>query len=77
MDVAILLGEPIKRPKNVPVFEKVCFSNMGTFVDYFFDIKKMPQAKWMYLDVVSKYPTTSSKYKFKEYCFPDFFRDIF
>ena len=32
MDVAILLGEPIRRPKNIPMFEKVCFSNMGTFL---------------------------------------------
>ena len=38
MDVAILLGEPIRRPKNIPMFEKVCFSNMGAFVDDLFDI---------------------------------------
>ena len=40
MDVAILLGEPIRRPKNIPMFEKVSFSNMGTFFDDFLDILK-------------------------------------
>ena len=40
MDVAILLGGAIRRPKNLPMFEKVCFSNMGTFFDDCFDILK-------------------------------------
>ena len=43
-----------KKAKKLPMFEKVCFSNMGTFFDDFFDIfKKVPQAKWMYLKVLS------------------------
>ena len=54
MDVAILLGEAIRRPKNPSVFKKVCFSNMGTFFDDLFDIsKKVPPAKWRYLKVLS------------------------
>ena len=40
MDVAILLGEPIRRPKNIPMFEKVCFPNMVTFLDDVFYIFK-------------------------------------
>ena len=38
MDVAILLGEAVKRLKNLPMFEKVCFSNMGTVFGDLVDI---------------------------------------
>ena len=40
MDVAILLGEPIQRPKKLPMLENICFSNMVAFFDDFSDIFK-------------------------------------
>ncbi len=70
MDVAILLGDPIFDKKNPGMFEKIAYPEI---LVHFLDIlKKVFRAKWRYFDKVSKYPTISSKYKFKKYAYRNF-----
>ena len=49
MDIVSLLGEAMRRQKNVPVFEKVLFSNIPAFFPSFFGL--FPKSAWGKMEV--------------------------